>query len=122
MIDKISRISLILIWIYHGLVPKIIFKNEQEILMNNAFLPFLDKEFILWASGVMELIYAGLLMVFFRSVLLLYPAMLFSVLATIAILIKTPELFENAFNPFSTNLSVFALSVINFIALRSRNE
>lgn len=122
MIEIISRLSLILIWIYHGLVPKIIFKHEQEVLMNSIFFPFLPKEFTLWFSGIMELIYAGLLILFFRSAVMLYPSLLFSVFATLAIWIKIPELFEHAFNPFSTNLAVFALSLINLIALRKKQS
>jgi len=119
MIANISRLTLVFIWFYHGLVPKIIFANEQEVLMNATFLPFLSKEFTLLTSGVIELVYAVLLLVFFRSKVLLYPAIGFSVVATLAILIKIPELFENAFNPFSTNLSVLSLSLINLLAIRA---
>ena len=118
MIEKISRLSLALIWLYHGLVPKILFKSEQEILMNSTFLPFLGEDFTLIASGILELIYAALLLVFFRSTKLLLPSIVFGVLATIAILIMIPELLQNAFNPFTTNLAVLALSVINWIAIR----
>jgi len=119
MIANISRLTLVFIWFYHGLVPKIIFANEQEVLMNATFLPFLSKEFTLLTSGVIELVYAVLLLVFFRSKVLLYPAIGFSVVATLAILIKIPELFENAFNPFSTNLSVLCLCLINLLAIRA---
>ena len=117
MIEKISRVSLILIWFYHGLVPKILFKSPQEILLNSAFMPFLEENFTLMAFGIIEIIYAILLIIFFRSKILLYPAIFFAAVATIAILFKLPEFFTYAFNPFSINLSVCALSIINIISI-----
>ena len=103
-----------MIFFYHGLVPKILFGNAQEIMMNEAFMPFVAEKVALYASGVLEILYAILLLVFYRNKWLVVPAMVFPVVATVAIFFALPALFENAFNPFSTNLSVLVLAVINF--------
>jgi hypothetical protein len=118
-IQKVSRYSLAAIFFYHGLVPKLLFKSEQEVLMNNAFMPFMEKNFALISSGVAEIIYAIALVAFASNKKLLYPAMAFSVLATIAIIVQLPQLMTHAFNPFSINLAVFSLALIN---LKSLNQ
>lgn len=117
MIHYISRLSLALIWFYHGLVPKILFKSDQEILMNNQFMPFLEKNFALISTGVLEIIYSIILVVCFHSKKVLYPSIVFSTFATIALLYKLPHLFTHAFNPFSINLAVCALSLISYISI-----
>ena len=115
--EKISRYSLAAIFFYHGLVPKVLFKSDQEVLMNEAFLPFLEKDFALISSGIAEIIYALCLVFFAKNKYLLLPAMAFSVLATIAIFFKLPELMTHAFNPFSINLAVFSFGLINYQCL-----
>ena len=115
--EKISRYSLAAIFFYHGLIPKVIFKSEQEVLMNNAFLPFLEKNFALISSGIAEIVYALALLALPKNKILLYPAMVFSVIATIAIAFKLPELMTHAFNPFSINLAVFSFALINLKCL-----
>ena len=84
--------------------------------MNNTFLPFLSKNTALVSSGIFEIIYAILIISFRKNIFLCIPGMLFSVITTIALLFSLPNLFYNAFNPFTLNLSVFALSLINIIA------
>jgi hypothetical protein len=109
----ISRYSLVAIFFYHGLVPKLLFKNHQEVLMNNTMMPFVAENTALLVSGWMEIFLAILLLIFFKNLLLNYIAMTFVFLVSIAILIFLPILYTNAFNPFSLNLAVIALAMIN---------
>jgi hypothetical protein len=90
-------------------------------MMNNQFMPFLSEQFALYSSGIAEILYALLLLVFFNNKWLVVPAIVFSIVATVALFFALPELFHNAFNPFSTNLSLLVLALINFKAL-SENE
>ena len=115
-IYAISRISIAVIFLYHGVVPKLLFANSQEVMMNEALMPFVPEKVALISSGVAEVIYAVLLIVFYRSKKLLYPAIGFATLVTPALLITVPELFKNAFNPFSINLALVCLCVINLKA------
>ena len=110
----ISRITLALIWLYHGLVPKLILASEQEVMMNDALLPFLSSQVALVSTGIVEVVYALALVVCFRSRCLLWPTFVFSTVITVVLLIKMPSLFGDAFNPFSINLAVFGLALINW--------
>ena len=112
----LSRITIAIIFIYHGLVPKIIFANAHEILMNNALIPFLSEKFTLYISGIVEIVYGVVILVFFASKQLIYPAIVFLILSTLMLLAVLPNLFQNAFNPFSINLSLLVLCVINIIS------
>lgn len=85
--------------------------------MNNTFMPFMEKDFALISSGIAEVLYAFLLVIFASNKKLLYPAMAFSTLATIAIIVQLPQLMTHAFNPFSINLAVFSLALINLKCL-----
>ena len=116
----ITRISVAIIFLYHGLVPKLLYKNSQEILMNNTLMPFVAEAPALLFSGIAEVLYAIALVVFYRSRALMYPTMVFSVLVTIALIFSLPGLFQNAFNPFTINLSIFVLALIN--TLESKRE
>lgn len=118
-IYAISRLSLALIFFYHGLVPKLMFGNEQEILMNLVMMPFVPERVALISSGVVEVILGVLFIVLYRNLILNYVVMLFAVSVSVAILIFLPELYQNAFNPFSINLSVVALGWINILSSRN---
>jgi hypothetical protein len=119
-INLISRLVLSIIWLYHGIFPKLLYKSGQEIEMNNTFMPMIAEHDALLYSGIAEVVYGILLLTFFKSFLLLIPSLLFSIIATIFLIIKLPHFFELAFNPFSLNLSVFTLALINILSLNKK--
>lgn len=112
---KITRLSLAIVFLYHGIVPKIIFGSAQEIEMNNFFMPFLSEKNALLISGVLEIIYAITLLVFFRSKLLLIPCYIFMLFVTPILIFKFPHFFTEAFNPFTLNFSILVLTILNHI-------
>lgn len=83
--------------------------------MNERLLPFIPETAALVGSGVAEILYAILLLIFFRSRWLMVPAIVFPALATVTLMVALPELFQYAFNPFSTNLSLFVLAGLNVL-------
>ncbi len=121
-IYRLSRWVLALIFVYHGLVPKILFRNAQEIEMNTAFAPAVEETFALISSGVAELLLAVLLVWLYRWQILNYAIIAFGCLATLAIVISLPHLLANAFNPFSTNLALVALAGINCLSATAVRE
>jgi len=118
----ISRVSISAIWFYHGLVPKIIYGNDQEVLMNNALAPFAAERLALLLSGLSEIIMAILCLVLYRNRFLAKLTALFAVAMTIALALTLPTLFQNAFNPFTLNLALVALAAINVASNKSMVE
>ena len=102
----ISRLSVGLIWFYHGLVPKLIFASEQETQMNDILLPFLSRGQAIWLSGIGEILFAAAYLFFWRNRALNWPGLVFAPAVTLALLFTLPGLFTHAFNPFSINLSL----------------
>lgn len=119
-INILSRLSFALIFFYHGLVPKIIFKSKQEVMMNEKLMPFLSEDVALYSTGVVEIIYALCLIIFIKNKYLVIPGILFASIATVALLLFFPQLFTQAFNPFSINLAVAILGIINYISYQNK--
>lgn len=109
----ITRVSIFIIFFYHGLVPKILFGSEQEILMNDTLIPMLSEQLALQLSGWAEIAFSAVVLIFFNSKWPMYPVLLFSSGVTIALILTLPALFTDAFNPFTINLSLFVLAFIN---------
>ena len=109
----ISRITLAMIWLYHGLVPKLLFASRQEIEMNEKLLPFLTEKQALWGSGIAEVLLALAYIIFYRSKWLNFPMITFATLATLSLIFTHSHFFTLAFNPFSINLAVVSLAWIN---------
>lgn len=103
----IARISLALVFIWHGLVPKILWLSPDELLMIQAHnLP--APEWVARIAGLAEII-LGLLLLWRRRrwPLLLAGVLLIGLLLDVALL--SPHLLLQAFNPLSTNLAALAL-------------
>ncbi len=116
LIHALCRVSIALIWLWHGLVPKLLFRNldEQRMLqqagLSLAALPWL---------GAAEILFGAILLVLWRVRPLLLVNAGLMLLATAAVGINSPTYFRAAFNPFSLNLAVFTLSLCGWFASRS---
>lgn len=115
-IYTLSRCAVALIFFYHGLVPKILFGDPSEVEMNQTLMPWADEKMALVGSGVAELIFAVLLVVFFRIRWFNYLIVGFGTGALLTIVVMLPHMLTAAFNPFSTNVGIVALAVANLLA------
>jgi hypothetical protein len=110
------QLTLAFLWIYQGLVPKLLFINADEIAVWQWF--GLSYQHAIWAgqaAGVGE-IFFGLLFLFSRHRYLHYIniAALIGLFILISLLI--PETLIRAFNPVAMNLSMLSLSFV-FLSL-----
>ncbi|WP_339516836.1 DoxX-like family protein [Pseudomonas sp. RL_15y_Pfl2_60] len=103
----LARIALALVFIWHGLVPKILWLSPDELAMIQAHgLP--APEWVARIAGLAE-ITLGLLLLWRRQrwPLLLAAALLIGLLLDVALF--SPHLLMQAFNTLSTNLAALAL-------------
>ncbi len=109
----IARSAVAFVWIWHGLVPKLIANDPVEAS------PLLDLGFdretawgIVTASGIGEIIFGLLILILWRQK---WPLLL-TIVAMSGLLLgvfgTSPELLLGAFNPVTLNLSVIALAAI----------
>ena len=115
----ICRLMVSFIWIYHGLVPKLLFANPDEAAMladagwHTEFIPFA----IRWA-GIAEIAF-GLVLLLAWRVRSLFAVTIVVMLAALAFVgVEAPRYLSAAFNPVTLNLSMIALSWIGLICGR----
>ena len=110
---KVSNFLIALTWLYHGLVPKLMFMEtgELEMLTASGLFTGFEKEGV-YAAGIAEILF-GLVFLFFGRWRILHYLNIFSLLALGGIaLVAKPEVFLAPFNPATTSFGVIGLSVI----------
>jgi hypothetical protein len=111
-----ARTAIAFVWIWHGLVPKLIFHAPEESLplTRLAFGPLMANNLVT-ATGVIEII-LGLLTLFLWRYpkLLLLEGLAFLGLG-IGAMIVAPETLRDAFSPMSLTACLVALAAIGYV-------
>ncbi|MUK90292.1 hypothetical protein GMD78_18110 [Ornithinibacillus sp. L9] len=106
-----------LIWIYHGLVPKLLYMYPDEVTMLTKTIPltYSQGEFMVYVAGVLEMLF-GVLWLFYRNKrrLFVVQVVMFPILMLGAILAE-PGYVIQPFNPLTFNLALIILSVIGIL-------
>jgi hypothetical protein len=118
LVHAVSRLSLAAIFVYQGLVPKLLYRDASEIMLLGAagVLPGVLNG-VLVALGVAELALAAALAIGWTR---RWPALLVAAsmpLAAAVVALTAPGGFAAAFNPFSLSLAVAALAAIDLVVL-----
>lgn len=110
---QICRWTLAFIWIYQGLVPKLLGPHADELAMNLAVGATLQQAvWISYIGGVLEIV-LGLMIIFLYRWRLIYIASALTILGLHCfVVLVAPVLFAGAFNPMIINLAIAALSLI----------
>jgi hypothetical protein len=112
----LSRLSIAFVWIYHGLVPKLIYRNADEFRMlheSGIANPYIPKA--LSILGIVEICIGLSILIFWKSRRVLWSTILLMILAILSVAISSPRYLAGAFNPITLNLSVAALAGIGLI-------
>jgi hypothetical protein len=99
-------------------VPKLLARSIDEVvLLHEAGVPARLTNLAVIALGVSELLFAAALLVRWRQ---RWPSVLSGVSVAVAaavVAIHSPRFFLAAFNPFSLNLAVAVLAIVDWIVL-----
>ena len=108
----LSRLAIALIWIYHGLVPKILFKHASELELAAKGPVVFNVETTVVLAGVFEVLIGFVLLLLWRR---RWPVV-FSLFCFVALLLgsiaMSPELAIQAFNPVTLTLSAIVFCLI----------
>lgn len=116
----LARMALATVFIWHGLVPKILWLSPDEVAMIAAHglpdYPLFAPPLIAAIGGVAEVLLGVALLAMWRQrwPLLLAGAVLLALLLDVVLL--SPHLLIQAFNPLSTNLAALALCAVAWLA------
>jgi hypothetical protein len=114
-----ARGTLAFVFAYHGLVPKLLRRDADELaLLRDAHLPLRSQSLALVALGIAELLLAVVLLRFWCRG---WPAVLSLFLmlaATASVAVTSPRYLGAAFNPVTLNVCVAALAILDLLSLK----
>lgn len=111
----IAQFSLAIIWIYQGLIPKLLFQDSGELDILKSSNLFQGYEVpILIAVGIAEIIF-GIIFLLKHSKTLHYINIMALLLLGLGTLFSDVFVYTLPFNPFSLNLAMVALSIISIL-------
>lgn len=118
--NAIARVTLAIIWMYQGLIPKVLFiETSGEIETMTA--TGASESFVrpaIYISGSLEAIFGILMLVLWgmRSFYLVNAFLLVALTATVVVI--RAEMYIWQFNPTTLNLAMLALSLIGWHSTR----
>lgn len=103
------------IWLYQGLVPKLIMAHPEEINMLTAIVSLsFPGDIMIRFIGLLEILFGLLFLLPFQKKKLFVTHIVLLILLTIAALISEASYFVAPFNPVTLNSSLLLLSLIGF--------
>jgi hypothetical protein len=112
-----ASIALGVIWIYQGIVPKILFPDTGELEMFKTFGLFQGYEGTIVALiGVVEVVF-GLIILFIRRKFIHIINMVALLFLAGGAMVSKPIVYVFPFNPFTLTLAMIALSLISIFRL-----
>lgn len=113
----LSRFAIAFIWLYHGLIPKLIFQHPTELELINQGPLLMSAETTLMLAGIAEVLIGICVVIFWRQSWPVY----FSLAGFIGLLIASvaiaPGHAVHAFNPITLTVSAILFCLIQ-ISLR----
>jgi DoxX-like family len=111
LIYCLTRLTLVFIWLYHGIVPKLFYRSPDELrMLRDAGVPLLWVPAAAHVFGWLEICFALVLLVFWRTRWPLWMTIAAMFAATLGVGISSPDYFRAAFNPVTFNLAVAVLA------------
>jgi hypothetical protein len=117
LIYSLSRLTVAFIWLYHGLVPKLLFHNIDEVAM---LRPLGRPDAQLWPlvnlAGAAEIIFAILLVMLWRARWPLWVCMAAMLGLGAGVALTAPAYLTHAFKPLTLNLAIIVLAAVALLA------
>jgi uncharacterized membrane protein YphA (DoxX/SURF4 family) len=115
LVAWISRVALAFVWIYQGLVPKLVCQSPVELGLLSHLGPMFG--FLCSVMGYGEVLFGLLILLSpWRWPFLLNIAAMLGLFGFVSL--TEPQLLVQPFNPVSLNVAVIALSITAFISIR----
>ncbi len=119
----ISRIIVALSWVFHGLVPKIIYIAPLEYEMTSRLgLSEGITVLLIKFAGTCEIIFGLVFWQFYKHKLVVGSSIAGLLFLIIAVGVLTPHLLFEAFNPITTNIPLIGLSLILWTNCNTKNK
>ncbi|MGS2718495.1 DoxX-like family protein [Eionea flava] len=119
-IALVSRLLLGFLFVYHGLVPKVLWLSAVEIELLTASGLALRAEVFSPLAGIAEIILGCFIIVLNRSIFPVYIAAFSLMLLLAYVAFASPQLLVEAFNPVTTNIMGLGFCYIILLIYRQQ--
>jgi uncharacterized membrane protein YphA (DoxX/SURF4 family) len=118
VIHGIARVGLAAVFLYQGVVPKILGPDPQEVqMLGDVGVPAANIGQAAVALGIAEILLAVGLLALWHSRWLPAICAAFAIVATAIVAVASPRYLGAAFNPVTLNLGVLCLASIDIVGL-----
>lgn len=122
-VHAVARVTLALVFLWHGIVPKLLFRHPDELeLLRDSGLSAAGAVRTVMIMGWVEVAYAVVLLLAWRVRALFLVATIAMVVITPGLVIGSPRFVPAAFTPVTLNLCVAVLGVIGWMATDPRRD
>lgn len=116
-IHRIARIGVAATWIYHGLIPKVIFRDWSEMtLLHDLGVDIQFVPMLLQNMGYAEIAFGVLILTIWHGRWQLWATIGIMIGGLLSIAHHSPATFHAAFNPVSLNGLMLVLAVIGLLS------
>jgi hypothetical protein len=116
VVHSLVRIVLAFIWIYQGVVPKLLFRDTGELaILRQAHLFTGHEDLVLSVVGIAEVLFGCLVIRLWHSRTILTLNILLLALLGGGALVSQPGIFVAPFNPLTLNIAVAGLAAIGLV-------
>jgi hypothetical protein len=113
LIHAIARVTIAFVWLWHGLVPKLLYPSPDEIeMLRAASMP----SELLPLIGLGEVALGSLALAAWRWRPFFVGNAILMLAAAASVAIQSPQYLIAAFNPVSLNAAVIAISIAGYLA------
>ncbi|MCH7815944.1 MAG: DoxX-like family protein [Proteobacteria bacterium] len=110
---QLARYTIGCSWIYNGLFPKLVQLSPLEMIMSGSIgLTEENTLLLIRFSGVAEILFGIAFIVFYRIGILVMLNIAGLVGLLVFVLVMTPSVLIEAFNPVTTNIPLIVLSIV----------
>jgi len=116
-VHAVARVTLALVFLWHGLVPKLLYRHPDELaLLRDGGLSSSAAARMVVTIGITEVAFGLALLLAWRVRALLLTAAVAMLGMTAGVLANSPRFVPAAFTPVTLNLCVAALGIVGWVA------
>ena len=121
IVHAIARCTVAFVFVWHGIVPKLIYHHPDELLMlTDAGISERVARSLVTVAGVLEILLGAIIASLWSRTAPLAIAMGLMAAATVGVAATSPRYLIAAFNPVTLNLCVFALAWVALLTADDR--
>jgi uncharacterized membrane protein YphA (DoxX/SURF4 family) len=118
LVHFVARAGLALVFVYQGLVPKLLAAHRDEVAMLlDSGVAADNLDVVLTMLGLAEVGFALALLIFWHRRWPSWLCLGLMFVAVVAVAVNSPQFLDAAFNPVSLNLAVASLAAVDLLVL-----